>query len=343
MNPVGVVAIGRNEGERLVQCLESVIGRGATVVYVDSASTDGSVAMARSRDVAVVELDMTRPFSAARARNEGFARLMELDPGVRFVQFVDGDCTVDDGWIERGRRELEADPAVAVVCGRRRERHPERSVYNRLADIEWDTPIGEAKACGGDAMIRVEAFAQAGGFDPTIIAGEEPELCLRLRMRGWKVRRIDAEMTVHDMAMTSFGPWWRRMTRGGHAYAEGADRHGTLPERHWVRDVRSIVFWGIALPLASILLALPTRGLGLILLVVYPLQFLRIVGKSRRKGMPTATALPFAASCLIAKFPMALGVVRYHLGRRRGRPVALIEYKAAPWGGHPEPPEVTVP
>src|SRR5579864_8939667 len=190
MSEVGVIAIGRNEGERLRRCLASVVGRGMPVVYVDSRSTDGSVELARSLGADVVELDLSLPFSAARARNAGVERLATIAPDARLVQFVDGDCEVGDGWIERAAAELNDRSDVAVVCGRRRERFPDASIYNRLADLEWDTPVGEVKSCGGDAMMRLDAFHAAGGFDATVVAGEEPELCQRLRARGWKVLRI---------------------------------------------------------------------------------------------------------------------------------------------------------
>ena len=108
MSAIGVVAIGRNEGERLRRCLESLDGHGLTVVYVDSGSTDDSVALARSLSIEVVDLDMSTPFTAARARNAGFERLLQIDPGVRFVQFLDGDCEVADGWLERAGRVGEA-------------------------------------------------------------------------------------------------------------------------------------------------------------------------------------------------------------------------------------------
>ncbi|MDB5171830.1 MAG: hypothetical protein JWN51_603, partial [Phycisphaerales bacterium] len=186
MPDIGLIAIGRNEGERLRRCLASVVGRGLVVVYVDSASTDGSADLARAMGVEVVDLDMSLPFSAARARNAGFERLLRVSPDVRFVQFVDGDCEIVPGWIERAKQTLETHGDAAVVCGRRRERFPEQSLYNRVADIEWNTPVGEAKSCGGDAMMRVAAFTQAGGYDPSIVAGEEPELCQRLRARDWK-------------------------------------------------------------------------------------------------------------------------------------------------------------
>src|SRR5271165_3998817 len=167
MSELGVIAIGRNEGERMRRCLESVMGRELIIVYVDSGSVDGSVELARSLGANVVELDLSRPFTAARARNEGFERLCQINPQVRFVQFVDGDCEVVEGWLEEAHGVLAENPEIGVVCGRRRERFPESTVYNRLADLEWDTPLGEARACGGDAMMRVEAVRKVGGYNPT--------------------------------------------------------------------------------------------------------------------------------------------------------------------------------
>src|SRR5207248_7579001 len=134
-------------------------------------------------------------------------------------------------WLERAEQELKVRPEVAVVCGRRRERFPEGSVYNRLCDMEWDTPVGEAESCGGDAMMRVKAVRATGGYRAALIAGEEPELCLRLREAGWKVLRLDAEMTLHDAAMTRFGQWWKRAVRAGHAFAEVSWLHRTSPQR----------------------------------------------------------------------------------------------------------------
>ncbi|WP_204244731.1 glycosyltransferase family A protein [Parasphingorhabdus marina] len=160
----GIVIIGRNEGERLVRCLESLATSRAPIVYVDSASTDGSPEAARARGALVHDLDLDRPFTAARARNEGLEKLRQLTPDPEFVLFVDGDCEVEPGWMEAATRFLDDHPEVAAVCGRRRERYPDASVYNQLCDREWNTAIGEAAACGGDALMRGEALAITGGF-----------------------------------------------------------------------------------------------------------------------------------------------------------------------------------
>ncbi len=326
---VGGVVIGRNEGDRLVRCLESIVHRVPHVVYVDSGSTDGSPERARALGALVVDLDMERPFTAARARNEGFAALLRRAPSVRYVQFVDGDCEVAADWIETARRHLDVDAQAAVVCGRRRERFPERSVFNRVCDVEWDTPVGEADACGGDALMRVSAFESVDGFNPQIIAGEEPELCVRLREQNWKIVRIDAEMTLHDAAMTRVSQWWRRCVRAGHAFAEGADRHGAPPARLFVRESRRAWFWGGVVPGLAFGGALPSLGGSLVLLAGYPVSAARAFQSTRRRGRSRTDAAAHALSCTLGKFPELVGMVKYHRRKFRGEQPRIIEYKSA--------------
>jgi GT2 family glycosyltransferase len=319
---IGAVIIGRNEGTRLVASLASFPDGVARVVYVDSGSTDGSVEAARAAGAQVVALNMDRPFTAARARNAGFVALQD-GGAVDFVQFVDGDCMLQPGWIDTAAAFLQANPQAAVVCGRRRERFPEASVYNRLCDREWNTPVGRALACGGDAMMRADAFAAAGGFDPSMIAGEEPELCVRLRAAGWEVWRIDAEMALHDAAMARFSQWWQRMRRGGHAAAEGAAIHGRRPERLGVAQTRRALVWGLTLPAVAGLGALLTPWtLGLLL--AWPAQVARL---ALRDGAGRRDSWEWASFVTLGKIPEALGVLEYHLRRITGHRRRLIEYK----------------
>ncbi|MEG4281794.1 glycosyltransferase family 2 protein [Microcoleus sp. A006_D1] len=330
MKQVGLVAIGRNEGDRLRACLQSALVQEAVVVYVDSGSTDGSLELARSLGADTVELDLSIPFTAARARNEGFARLGQLAPDTEFVQFVDGDCSIVDGWLQKAQQELAARPELAACCGRRREKFPEATAYNRLCDIEWDTPVGDAKACGGDSMMRVKAFEQVGGFNPALIAGEEPELCVRLRQNGWKIERLDAEMTLHDAQMTGFDQWWKRSQRAGHAYAEGSWLHGNTPERHWVKDTLSIWFWGFVLPVLALGTAWFTHGWSLWLLAGYPVLIYRIYSRMQQdRSLPAQDAALYAISCAIGRFPQLQGQIQFHQRRLLGQRSSLIEYKTS--------------
>ena len=326
---VGVVVIGRNEGERLARCLRSVCGRGSTVVYVDSASSDGSPDVARRAGAEVVELGRGRRLSAARARNEGFQRLILADPRVDFVQFVDGDCELAPGWIEAGVAAMDAGPKLDVVCGRLRERDPAASPYNRLAQMEWDGPTGEIRACGGIFLARVAAFRWAGGFDPTVLAAEDDEFCLRIRRDGGKIARLADPMGVHDMAMTRFGPWWRRTVRTGQAYAQGYALHGRAPDRHFGRQLRGAIAWGLALPAVALALAWPTRGLSLLLLLGYAALFWKVRRYALSRGWSPADSRLYAGAVVLAKFPLALGILKYAASRLLRRDVKLIEHKGA--------------
>ncbi len=331
---VGVVAIGRNEGERLARCLRSVAGH--PCVYVDSGSVDDSPGVARSLGVDIVQLAIPPNFTAARARNEGLARLLALHPDLRFVQMVDGDCEVRDGWIATALSALERDARCAAVLGRRRERHPDRSVYNALCDDEWDIPLGEAAGCGGDALFRVAALDAVGGYDEAMIAGEDSEMSMRMRKAGWHLTRIDAEMTLHDAAMLRLGQWWRRARRAGHGFAEMAWRHPDARWPDWPRSVRSLVVWGAALPavlalcLVPAILHRPAWAVGALpILGAYAAKAAQIAWRARRAGMAPKVALAKGVLLMLAKPAGFGGVVRFHLNRLKGRRSTIIEYKGA--------------
>ena len=327
---IGVVVIGRNEGERLKACLRSIVGIGPAV-YVDSGSRDGSQDFARGLGITVVDLVVPPNFTAARARNAGAAML----PPTEFLQFVDGDCEMRPGWIAAATAALDADPGLALVFGRRRERFPERSIYNALADDEWDVPVGEVAACGGDVLLRRAAFEAAGRYPDEMIAGEEPDLSARMRAQGWRLARIDAEMTLHDAAMLRFGQWWNRQKRAGHAAAELAWRHPRLDASDWSGAVRRMLVWGgigPALAIVGIGLAMVAGRLWLLLPLGYvmamALNIARIARRRRREGLAPRLAQASAVLLMIGKLPECLGAARFHLNRRRGRRSRLIEYKA---------------
>lgn len=327
MTQLGAIAIGRNEGDRLKRCLSALIAQKVpNIVYVDSGSTDDSVAFAQSLGVAVVELDMSIPFTAARARNAGFERLMKLAPDTEFAQFLDGDCELDPSWLSHAAGYLADKADYAVVCGRLRERFPDASVYNFLADEEWNTPVGDAKSCGGNAMIRAKAFSAVGGFRPDLIAGEEPELSVRLRQAGWKIYRSEHEMALHDAAMTELSQWWARATRAGYAFAEGAAMHGAAPESHWVKERNRALIWGAAIPAAALALAPLTLGGSLLAAgAIYPANLLRMAQHLKAEGK--ARPLTKAAFLSLGKFAEAKGALKYYRRRLKGEAATLIEYK----------------
>lgn len=320
---IGIVVIGRNEGERLITCLKSTLKSSQQVVYVDSGSTDGSVAAAMKLGAYVVSLDMAVPFTAARARNAGAAKLLEKYR-VEYIQFIDGDCEFYDGWMETAAQYLKNNPKTAVVAGRLRERYPEKTLYNQLCDIEWNTEPGDTKACGGIMMIRSEAFKRIEGFNESLIAGEEPELCVRLRRVDWKIHRLADDMAKHDADMHHFSQWWKRVGRGGYAFAEGADMHGAPPEKHWVAERNRAWVWGLIIPVIIILAALIKPWLGLCLLLIYPLQIIRTARQHHHLG---AFKWKYASLLVLGKFAEIGGQFKFYKNKLLNKQAKLIEYK----------------
>jgi glycosyltransferase involved in cell wall biosynthesis len=325
---IGVVVIGRNEGERLLRCLRSVTATADWIVYVDSGSTDGSVDAARAMGVAIVELDLRIPFTPGRARNEGYRRLRALAADLDYVQFVDGDCEVSPEWLGQATAFLNARPDVAVLGGRRHESYPERSVYNLICAMEWEThAVGEATACGGDALMRADAFAAVNGYRPDLMAGEEPELCDRLRAAGWRIWFLDVPLTLHDAAMLRFGQWWARAARSGYGSMQRALLCATPTRLEGVRDLLSSWVWALVLPLVAIALSLIWCAWALALLLLYPVQVVRVALCSRH-GDSWSCNLRYSLFLLLAKLPKLIGQLTF-LGHHWGkRPARLIEYKS---------------
>ncbi len=332
--PVGLVVIGRNEGERLKACLRSVTGAGP-VVYVDSGSTDGSVAFARAIGAIVVELAVPPNFTAARARNAGIAALVAAAPDVAFVQTIDGDCEMDAGWLAQGLATLRTDAGLGAVTGRLRERYPERSLYNALCDHEWNGVPGEVPGFGGIALLRMQALNDAGQYRADMIAGEDTEMAMRMRKAGWRIRRIAADMALHDANITRFGQWWKRARRGGHGFAEMAYLHPDARWPDWPRTCRSIVAWGAVLPavaLAGVVLAAVSPWTLLItaaVVALYPLKATRIAAAKRVEGVSPPLARRIGGLFMLGKFPELLGLTEFRRNRRAGRASAIIEYKGA--------------
>jgi glycosyltransferase involved in cell wall biosynthesis len=323
---VGVVVIGRNEGERLQRCLESVVRYGLPIVYVDSGSTDDSVQRAIDLGAEVVHLDTATPFTAGRARNEGFQRLMEVAEDIVYVQFIDGDCELQKGWLLDSTSYMDDNLDTAIVCGRRKERRPDASIYNALCDMEWDTPVGVTDSSGGDFLVRAEVFRRVGGFNGALIAGEEPEMCYRMRQAGWKIFRLDSPMTLHDANMSSLGQWARRSSRAGYAYGARALLHWKDLNGYCWRETGRILFWGLFLPLAAALLTIFVSPWYALLFLAYFMQYWRTL-KSSRARFSSGLVGAYALFTLISKWTELYGLMTLFGRMACGQEEKIIEYK----------------
>lgn len=296
------------------------------VVYVDSGSSDGSVQFAQSLGITTVELDMSSPFTAARARNAGGRKLLGDCPHVELIQFLDGDCEIRPGWLEAGIKALAADD-VGITSGRRAEKFPEASIYNTLMDKEWDTPIGEIMGVPGDMLVKVSVFSKLGGFNGALIAGEDFDLCIRAKQLGYKTMRVDAPMSLHDANILRFSQWYQRTRRGGHAWINLYDLHRDHAAHYFQRKILSIVIWAALFPLVLLLAVLLYFPLALVLVTIQFGMIARCALRQLRLGDDLRTACAFSVLVYIAKYPELSGMIEYWRVKAKRREHTLIEYK----------------
>jgi cellulose synthase/poly-beta-1,6-N-acetylglucosamine synthase-like glycosyltransferase len=329
---LSIVVIGRNEGARLVRCLESIRAMrtpGPTeLIYVDSNSSDDSTAIAAAAGARVIALSSANP-TAAAGRNAGWRAA-----NAPLVLFLDGDTVLYRDFVADSLKEFES-PRVAIVFGNRREIDPEFSLFNRVVDLDWiPARARESKHCGGDALVRRSVLEEVEGFDDRLIAGEEPDMCRRMRGRGWVIIHLDRPMTGHDLAMSSFAQYWNRAVRTGYACAEVSRRYRNTAEPFWQRESRhnllhgallsSVVIAGTSLSVATETL-LPIAAVALLIGALA----VRTAVRARWKSANLATLLCYGIHSHFQHIPILLGQVRYWLDLWRGRTSGLIEYKSS--------------
>lgn len=320
---VDVVLIGRNEGDKLVASLASVAPQARRMVYVDSGSSDQSVANAEQAGAIVVRLDMSVPFTAARARNEGFTALMAQDTPPDVVQFLDGDCIMAEGWLAKAEARLRSEDGLALVTGQQHEMRRDASVFNQMFDVEWSRPAGEILTCPGNMMVRVGAFEKVGGFNPKVIAAEDDEFCTRLRKAGWRLVRIAEPMAGHDANMTRFAQWWKRAERTGHGFAQVGHMH---PE-YFVRERQRGWVYGVILPVIALVGAFVSPVVPVLVIGLYALSYWKTMRGLKAEGLPDQEARAHAVFLTLSKFPNVLGMIRFHWRRLSHAQMRIIEYK----------------
>lgn len=307
--PLSIVVIGRNEGERLARCLESV--RAADypreqleLLYVDSNSTDGSRELARNLGAQVIAIT-TGPLSAARARNLGWRQAR-----CGLVHFVDGDCILNSAWLRKAVARIQ-EPGIGCVFGRLEELRPRDSIYMRVCSLDWHIPAGPWRICGGNALFRRDVLARLEGFREDLPAGEEPELSYRLRRAGLQIWRLDEPMVKHDLDMTRFRQYWQRLVRSGWAYAVVAARCWRGRERLWLREnavnAAEVGVW-FTLLAASLVSRTPWGALLAVALILSRAAW--IAAKVRSRSETNSNALLYGLHCQFSRLPFFVGQLK---------------------------------
>jgi cellulose synthase/poly-beta-1,6-N-acetylglucosamine synthase-like glycosyltransferase len=306
-----------------MECPENI----AELIYVDSASSDGSVELAASLGAHVIALPKGRT-TAALGRNAGWRTAT-----APFVLFVDGDTILHPRFVVDSLPEFR--PEIAIIWGHRREIHTEQCLFNRVLDLDWIYPAGITEFCGGDALVRLEALRDADGFDEHLIAGEEPEMCRRMRSKGWQILHADRPMTGHDLAMTAWSQYWKRATRAGYAYAQVSERFRDSGLPFWEEDARrnrnrALIISGgfVGAVLMSLMLRSPWPALAMFFLFIC--LVIRTALKAAWKAPSFTTRFAYAVHSHFQQIPIYLGQLQYARDRKRGASRGLIEYKGTP-------------
>jgi glycosyltransferase involved in cell wall biosynthesis len=327
---ISVVVIGRNEGERLRRCLQSVLSMAhdnfqTEIIYVDSGSTDGSVSLAEAMGAKAIALQPERP-TAALGRNAGW----RLATG-SIVLFLDGDTILHPRFVMDALHEFDS-AEVAVVWGHRRELYPERSLYNRVLDLDWIYLPGLTPFCGGDALFRRTALEETGGFEETLIAGEEPELCRRISGFGYTILHVDRPMTRHDLAITRWQQYWKRAVRSGYAFAEVSERLRASGQSFWIEESkknrnRALALLGLFSAAVVISIAVASALPALAVLLPFIALALRSSWKARWKSNDVVALALYGVHSHLQQIPIYFGQLQYKWNQRKGRRAVLFEYK----------------
>ena len=324
MSPLHVsfVVIGRNEASHLAESIASCLQQGfdrdaIEIIYVDSGSTDGSSEIAQQAGVdRILQLGSTGA-SAARARNLGLTNVAS-----DFVQFVDADTTLSPGWVPDGLAALKADPGLAGAEGDLREVRPAANLYHAVCELDWPSTPGEVPYVSGNSLYRVQAIAEAKGFDPRMNLGEEPELGARLGRMNWRFVHLDRTMGHHDLDMNGFVDWLRRGHRSGLACAMVVRATGGWGQGFWHERMSRTLRQGVILvaPWLFAIVALPispVSSLAAIALgctMIAALTVRKVLSLSR-DVLPLRTRIAFGFHAYLVKVPSSLGILTAYIRR----------------------------
>jgi len=137
------------------------------------------------------------------------------------VLFLDGDMELCQGWLRKALEVLRQQPDVAVVTGLVVDRplHTERSDTFVVEQVDAPVRLTDVKHGGGAALYRRAVLNEVGPFNPHFYSDEEPELCVRIRRRGYRVVELDCPAVCHytephEAISTLLARWKRKLYLG---------------------------------------------------------------------------------------------------------------------------------
>lgn len=259
MNPdsrpeISVIIVTYHSADVIGPCLDSVAEAGVLsreVFVVDNASADGTAEIVRARQPAVRLI--------ANAENRGFAaannQAIPLCRG-RYLFFLNPDAELSGGCLETAVRYMDENPRIGLAGTK--VVNPDGSMQETIslrypgekhaADELKGLPGGIACVLGASMIARAELVREIGGFDEDyFLYGEDQELCLQVRRRGYEIGYI-AEATVrhiggHSETNAAAADKWGRKARAEYLFYRKHYRPETV--RRIAREDRLKSWWRI--------------------------------------------------------------------------------------------------
>ncbi len=244
-----VIVIARNEEKSIAECLQSVIAaftlHSYELIFVDSASEDRTVEIARQFPAKIIHLPDTLPKRPSIAREAG-----RLQAKGRWILFLDGDCTLLPAWLPAAKQALLAENLLAGVAGKREEIIADSSELQKCGQHTSGTQK-TVTSLGGCAAYKHDIVKKVGGFNTSLYSCEEAEFGARIRKAGYRLSRLPEFMTRHYMKHQheTSSEILRRIRRGfpiGMGQIVRHVKHYHLPIQGSLREIsKHLQFWGL--------------------------------------------------------------------------------------------------
>jgi glycosyltransferase involved in cell wall biosynthesis len=251
-----------NEEKKIAACLESIFEAAKhfenpyEIIVADSNSGDNTAQIAAKYPVTVVQFLHPEDRGCGAGVQLGYQH-----SAGDLVFFLDGDMTLEPGFIPAAIHALAQNPKLGGVAGLMREVAIRNTFDAMRVQTGASATARDERWLNGGGIYRRAAIASAGGYaaNRNLKGWEEAELGMRLRSAGWSLQRIGVAATVHDGHASGTWSLIVRHWKSKRLMANGVLIRSALGERWQLQAITLlahpigvVVFWLIALPLALV-------------------------------------------------------------------------------------------